>query len=313
MSHMIEVGRSFRAMNTDVTVAVSVHSADASLATNAIEEVECRFREAEAALSRFNPDSELSRLNSAAGIPFKSSTILFNAVSAAVHAARATHGIFDPTILNDLVAAGYDRSFDRLAYRSQPATSAPQCSRNWLDIGLDATTSVIRIPSGCSLDLGGIGKGWTIDRAAEDLRSFPGFALDAGGDIVVEGTQADGDPWTVGVSNPFAEDKNLMVLELTGGAVCTSSTLRRAWYSPEGNRHHIIDPRTGRPAHSGVVAATVTAPTAVKAETVAKVAIILGEEDGMRFIRRQRTEGLLVMEDGSFSTSSNFKDKSYVA
>lgn len=314
MSYIVEVSRSFRAMNTGVSGVVSVQQAHGCEATRALEGVECRFREAEAILSRFNPDSELSRLNAAAGHPFEASSILFEVVSAAVHAARVSHGIFDPTILDRLIAAGYDCSFEMLGFGSPSVENSPCSPHDWRDISLDATASLICIPAGCSLDLGGIGKGWAVDRAAEDLRRFPGFALDAGGDIALQGSQADGSPWTVGISNPFAESENLMILGMTSGAVCTSSTLHRAWGPTEGKRHHIIDPRTGRPARSGVVAATVTAPSAAEAETVAKAAIILGEDAGIAFIKRQRgTEGLLVLEDGRLAASSGFKDGCYVA
>jgi len=305
-----EITRCFRAMNTDVRLVVCAPTVRLPEAARAADEVQGLFGRAEATLSRFIGDSELSRLNKSAGYPFKASPMLLEAVAASVRAARLSDGIFDPTILPCLLAAGYDASFERL---TAPHCNTPLPTPNhydWNDIVLDPRTSTIYLPFGASLDLGGIAKGWTVDRAAERVNGFPGFAVDAGGDIVVGGAQADGQPWTIGIADPFSETNDLMMTELTGGAVCTSSTVRRRWTLGEVSRHHIIDPRTGEPAKSGVVAATVAAGTAAQAETIAKVAIILGEKEGMEFIQRQDgVEGLLVLGNNRISCSPGFKGK----
>ncbi len=170
------------------------------------------------------------------------------------------------------------------------------------------------MPAGCSLDLGGIGKGWTVDRACRQLQTFSGYAVDAGGDMVVGGTPAEGSMWTVGVADPFNPDHDLIVLELDRGAVCTSSTARRRWKMGAEWRHHLIDPRTGKASASGIVAATVTADSAARAETVTKAAIILGPQAGLRFIEEQAgVEGLLVLADGSLLASAGFKGVQRVA
>jgi len=310
MACLWEIGRSFRAMNTDIRLAVCAPTARLGEASRAADEVQELFGRAEATLSRFIPDSELSRLNKSAGYPFRASPMLFEAVATSMQAARLSDGIFDPTILPCLVAAGYGNSFERLTARPCKTPLPAANRRNWNDIGLDPRTSTIYVPFGASLDLGGIAKGWTVDRAAERLSSFPGFAVDAGGDIVVGGVQADGQPWTIGVADPFSETDDLMVIELTRGAVCTSSTLRRRWTVGEVTHHHIVDPRTGRSTDSGVVAATVTAENAARAETIAKVAIILGDKEGMEFIRAQSgVEGLLVLEGNCLSSSPGFKGR----
>ncbi len=196
----------------------------------ALEQVLRTFTEAEKTLSRFNRESELSRMNAFAGRPFKASPLLFEVVIASINAARATDGLFDPTILHDLLVAGYDRSFDELAGRHNDSQGLFTRHRySWRDVRLDTRLLTIKMPEGCGLDLGGIGKGWTVDRACDGLRAFPGYALDAGGDIRVEGTRAGGSSWTIGVADPFKQEHDLLVLELSQGAVCTSTTVRRRW------------------------------------------------------------------------------------
>lgn len=315
MKRLLEMVRSFRAMNTDIESIVCVPNEREEEGEQVLSRVERLFGEVERALSRFDPDSELHRLNARAGRHFAASPRLFEVVAASLNAARATGGIFDPTVLNSLVAAGYDRSFDELAGGNNGSPVLLRPGRySWHDIVMDTYHSIIKMPEGCSLDLGGIGKGWTVDRASCELRAYPGFAIDAGGDIMVGGTRADGSPWTVGVADPFIPDHDLLVLELNRGAVATSTTARRQWQVAGSRRHHLIDPRTGKPAASGVVAATVTAESAVRAETTAKAALILGNDAGMEFIERQNgIQGLLVLSDSKCVSTAGFQEVQYAA
>jgi thiamine biosynthesis lipoprotein len=307
MTTLTEVTRAFRAMNTDVNAAVCAPAADTARAAAALAAVETFFRGAEARLSRFLPDSELSALNRAGRRPFPASTELYDVVAAALDFAARTGGRFDPAILPGLVAAGYDRSFETLASRPA-APPAPARQATWREVKLDPRQRTITLPADGALDLGGIGKGWTADRAAAGLRRFTGFVIDAGGDIVADGVQAEGSPWTIGVADPFDGGRDLGVLALHGGAVCTSSTLKRSWQSGGGAAHHIIDPRTGRPAFSGVVAATVRADTAAAAEVLAKTAVIMGERDALSFINGwPGAAGLLVLENGAVRYTNGFR------
>jgi thiamine biosynthesis lipoprotein len=290
-------------MNTDVEVVLVVdRCAGDPTVEAALDEVERLFVRGEAALSRFRPDSELCALNRHAGQPFAASPLLFTVVAAALAAARATHGLFDPTVLRALEAAGYDRSFEHVA----GSAAAPRRQRRWAaggwdQIHLDPDPRRISLPRGCGLDLGGIAKGWTVDQAARELaaRGFNSYAVDAGGDLYVAGQQVDGRPWLVGVEDPRAPGRDLLVLQRQDGAVATSSSHRRRWRRDGRERHHLIDPRTGQPSDTGVLAATVLAPSVARAEILAKAALLLGPRDGMRFLEQQAdAAGLLVLEDG---------------
>ncbi len=301
-----EVTRVFRAMNTDISTVVCARVEDAAEAAAALESVESTFRCAEARLSRFQPDSELSALNRCGGRPFSASRELYDLVAVAVNFARRTGGRFDPAVLPGLVAAGYDRSFETLAPRRETAPLLVK-RRTWREVRLDYDRRCITLPRHGSIDLGGIGKGWTADHAAATLGHFLGFIIDAGGDIVAGGTQASGEPWTIGIADPFDADRDLAVLSLTEGAVCTSSTRKRRWPCGNGEAHHIINPRTGHPARSGVAAATVLADDAATAEVLAKTAIILGEKSALEFIGGWPGAAVcLVLDDGEVRYTDGF-------
>ena len=310
-----EVSRAFRAMNTEVTAIIVAEREREDEAACALGRVETLFAEVEAALSRFRPESELSALNRAAGAPFLASPLLFEVVTLALEAARATDGLFDPTVLGALAAAGYDRSFELLtadaASAHPPPPSAPG---SWRDVRLDPARRIIHLPPGCGLDLGGIGKGWAVDQAVEALRPFGSFAVDAGGDLYAAGTQADGSPWTVGVEDPRDAERDLLVLAVRDRAVATSSVARRRWRQGGQERHHLIDPRTGLPAESGVLSVTVVAGTVARAEVIAKVALLLGPDEGWRFLDGQPdTSGLLVLADGQVELSAGLGEARHVA
>ena len=309
MSDLIEVTRSFWSMNTDVEAIICQPVDQQITAEKALSHVQSIFAEVETALSRFSMTNELSRLNQSGGIPFIASQHLFTVVSAAKAAANFTGGIYDPTILPDLLAAGYDRSFEKLSDDPDSPLYQLNSRFNWRDIILDAEKSAVTLPSGCGLDLGGIAKGWTVDRVSEELKNTSGFAVNAGGDMFLGGNRADGSLWSVGVADPLHPALNLTVLELTNCAVCTSSTTRRNWRRGGVYGHHLIDPRSGKPAVSAVISATVIAETAVEAEIIAKTALILGPIEGMEFIESQNdVKGILALETGEMLQSKNCRE-----
>ncbi len=310
MYKIIEVTHQFRAMNTDIETIICMPDGEYESGKKLLKQAESMFRLIENILSRFNEDSELSLLNASAGSPFKANSVLFDVVKAALEAAKQTGGAFDPTLLDYLKAAGYDRSFEDSALpRKTPVPELPSKRFRWQNIRLDPASSTIYMPPGCHLDLGGIGKGWAVDQISDILKYSPGYAIDAGGDIRVGGRQASGEPWTIGIADPFQENLNIETVELRTGSICTSTSQRRKWQIGGLWQHHIIDPSTGRPTQSEVVSASVLAPSAVQAETLAKAAIILGPREGLELLEKQPgVSGLLVFQAGRLLTSDGFPE-----
>jgi thiamine biosynthesis lipoprotein len=247
--------------------------------------IEALFAAYERTMSRFLPDSELCALNAATGAPFEASPVLFDAVRLALEWSRATHGTFDPTLLDELEAAGYDRPFDQLAGRIAPRPSPPPPhDARWREITLDEPRRTITLPAGVRVDLGGIGKGFTVDRAMALLGEGANAMINASGDLYAAGDGPEGDGWYVGVANPFEADHDVAVLRVRDRGVATSGSARRHWTAGDRRYHHLIDPRAGVSSDSDLLTATVVAPTATEADVLAKTAYLLGSDDGVSLI-----------------------------
>ena len=258
------------------------------------------FSEWEQTLSRFIPESELSQLNQQAGTPVAVSDLLYDVLATALTAARATEGVFDPAMLDQLVHSGYDRTFDDLpAVRFDPIIPGEPGGR-WRGIKVDPIRRHVTLPAGIKLDFGGIAKGMAVDAALERLRqSGAGQAMvNAGGDLAVLGLPPAADQWPVAVSG---RDR-FWSIPLISGAVATTGIAHRHWWQGNTLRHHILDPRTGLPAQSDLWSVTVVADRCEQAEVAAKVAFILGSRSGANFLREHRVAGLLVHADGTWET-----------
>jgi thiamine biosynthesis lipoprotein len=281
--------RTFAAMGTMVDVLLPVDRRDA------ISPVRELFTDWEAKLSRFVPESQLSRLNARAGDAVEVDQVVFDVVDAAVDAGHATGGLFDPTLLRQLVRLGYAESFTRLPRAPGPACGSPS-SGDWRQIELDASSRTVRLPVGCTLDLGGIAKGMAVDAALDVLRErgVPSALVSAGGDLAVLGLPLEGRAWHVLVGeNSLGE-----TVDLTRGALATSGVARRSWMQGGVARHHLLDPRTGEPAESDLYEVTVAAATCRMAEVAATASFVLGADRAADFVAAHRLAALFTRRDG---------------
>jgi thiamine biosynthesis lipoprotein len=315
----------FRAMGCHMLAAIDT---DDIQADEQLRRAPAWFARWEQRLSRFRPDSELARVNARAGQPTRVSPVFWSVLQAAAQAASESDGLVTPTVLDALAAAGYDRTFDELGRMDQrsvdaaaiaqgfPAAARPSPAHNWRTILLDPHHRTIRLPPGMRLDLGGIAKGWAGAQALERLRHLGPTLVDVGGDIAVSGPRVDSAPWPIGIANPFTPEELLELVLVLSGGVATSGRDYRRWLQGTAWRHHIIDPRSGQPAATDVLSATVIAPQVLAAEVGAKVALILGSVDGLAWIEaRSHLAALLVREDGTVIRSSrlaHFVDSVYV-
>lgn len=303
---------SFRAMNTDIELRLYGLKARADAT---VETVKRLFEEAEDCLSRFRPTSELSRLNQN-GYLEGASPLLFESVSRALAMAALSQGIFDPTILNALEAAGYNRSFEQIGWMSgsldhSAYTRVPGFNQ-YRQLVLEKTGRVIRLPYNTRLDLGGIAKGMTVDHTARVLfkAGFTTFLVSAGGDMFTAGAPPSTPAgWQVGVLDPLILEGDLTRLLVRDRAIATSAVTRRRWLKGGRLQNHLIDPRTGQPVENGLASVTVVAPTTALADVLAKTALILGLEAGRLFIQEQpNCAALFVGLDGSLYRTTNLKE-----
>lgn len=243
------------------------------LAKTAIDHLERRW-------SRFLSESDISRLNHAAGSIVHLDPATLVLLQAMLDGWRATTGAFDPTLLVPLVGLGYGVSW------SDPSavTSLPHAAllRGDLDqLALDHERNLVRAPDGMCLDPGGIGKGLAADLVVGQLidAGADGASVSIGGDVAVQGVAPQPEGWLIGVADPMHLETEAAQLMMVGGGAATSGTLRRCWRGDHGEPlHHLLDPATGRPAHHSreIVAVTVVAGTAAWAEVWTKAVMVRG-------------------------------------
>lgn len=283
---ILEVVHTFRAMNTGVEI--TVFTADTNRAIGAAQQVEGLFRHNEAVLSRFWVQSELTRLNRT-GFLENASDLLYDNIAAACRMRELTEGIFDPTLLDALEAAGYDRSFELIAKGYPQLFTLHQLDNlgrwkpqnpHWIE--LDPAQKSIKLGPGVRIDLGGIAKGTTVDQATSLLRQagFTDFTVSAGGDMFVQGRPPHRhEGWQVLIDDPNHKGAEpVAYLYASNEAVATSSSTGRSWYLGRQRYHHLIDPRTHEPANTLIASVTVVAASVMLADVMAKTALILGPQ-----------------------------------
>jgi thiamine biosynthesis lipoprotein len=252
------------------------------------------------ACSRFRDDSEISRLNAAAGQAVVVGPVLLEAVGAALRAARLTAGDVDPTVGGALIALGYDRSFESIgdaAVRSGPLAAVP----GWRTVRVDREAATVRLAPGVSLDLGATAKALAADHAAAAALEAAGCGVlvSFGGDLAIAGA-APGLGWRVRVTDDHragVEAPGQWITVGTGG-LATSSVAVRRWQTDAGDAHHLIDPATGRSVDSVWRTVSVCAASCLDANIASTAAIVRGSRavawlDGLKLPSR------LVRVDGT--------------
>jgi thiamine biosynthesis lipoprotein len=268
------------------TVSILVH--DAAVAAAATGGVLDRIEAWAGRLTRFDPQSELMRLNDAPSSRVPIGPTLTAVLDWARTAEGITDGIVDVALLDARLAAeaGTDPS--------RPMVSA---GRRW-SLARGPRCSVVRREPGVRFDLDGVAKGWLADRA---LAITPGRSALVDGDGDVAARVAPGDDWAIGIADPREPGALLATVRLDAPAglrrlgLATSGTSNHRWSHASGGTHHLIDPRTLRPAETDIVQATVLAGSAREAEAFAKTAVILGSARAFDRLARPGVYGVLVL------------------
>lgn len=286
--------------------------ADAELAADTLVQVEALFDAAEERLTRFSETSELARLNARSNQWVSVSNVLWNVITKAIQLAEQTDGLFDPTLLNALVAAGYDRSFHELASNGNGTTNAmaPSLTVNkgrWRSVALDASHHAIWLPAGVRIDLGGIGKGYTAQQAIHFLSQWGPCLIDAGGDLVAGDAPATLPGWPVALAAPTQHDEevagDLAQIWLKNATLATSGIDYRHWQQHGQRMHHLIDPRTGQPAATDLMTASVLAADATVAEAWATALLVAGQVQAEKVVAEKGLAVALVNQAGGLTVA----------
>ncbi len=269
-------------------------------------EIQAQLLDFDRRLSRFRPESELSVFNRDSRQEVPASNLLRMAVKAGIWSAELSGGLVDPTLLAQLEAAGYARSFEgrRSASLAEALASAPprrpaaaDPAAPWRSFEVLDEAESIRRPPGLRFDTGGIGKGLAADLVANRLTSYGRYAIDLGGDVRVGGMEPEGEPVEIEVRHPLSGE-SADRFRVGRGAVATSGLDARLWSRSDGSHaHHLIDPSSGQPAWTGLICASARAPTAIEADALAKFALLSGEDDARDVLAEHG--GLMVRDDGA--------------
>lgn len=287
----------FRALGTYVHLQTS---GDLSVARRRAEEI---LGAVDLACSRFRPDSDLSRVNAAQGSWTRVSPLFLAALRVALTAASDTDGILDPCLGRNLVEVGYDVDFHRVRaradLRSVPAPAPAYGS--WTGVVVD--DSRVKLPSGIALDLGATAKAWASDLVAHSIAEESGAAvlISLGGDVSVAGAHPGGDGWPIEITErPGGTGETVPAdsIWLGSGGLATSSTQVRRWRAGGSEYHHVIDPRTGRPADGPWRTVTATGPSCVAANVASTAALVLGAA-AVDWLDGRTISARLIAHDGS--------------
>lgn len=267
------------------TVTIHIGGSDGASSEESAELARLRLLDTHQRLSRFIDGSELSCLNRDPRWQVPASPLMLSLARAVGFAGSRSAGLVDATLLDSLERVGYGETLckrrrpslaEALSSRVKRTPGRPNPSAHWRSIHVDQGTATIVRPPGVRLDSGGIAKGLVADLMAATLREHETFAVDCCGDIRIGGTA--GLERTVLVEDPFGGTP-IHDLKLRDGAIATSGIGRRCWVGPDGRAaHHILDPRSGEPAFTGIVQVSSVAPSALLAEVYAKSALLAGTD-----------------------------------
>lgn len=246
------------------------------------------FQKIEQACSRFSPDSELMKACQQIEIPVPVSPLLFEPLKIALEVAKWTDGIFDPTVGKVMEDHGFNRHY----LTGQSLQSVAADSVTYRDIVLDEQDHTLYLQKPLVIDLGAVAKGFAIDLAANELKEFEGFVVNAGGDLFAGGTDKSVNVWKIGIQHPEQKGQIIETIEISNEAICTSGSYERKSAKING-MHHLIHPKT-KQSPNDWISCSVIAPFAMLADAVSTATFLLGLDSGKAFIEQAELKGILI-------------------
>ncbi len=276
------------------------------------QEIENWFEQFENICSRFRPTSELSLLNNQPNeTVIQINPTLYEILKTASHYSTLTDFYFNPFLGKAIKAYGYKETFNEIKDKSD-LVIAPYQYECYMDepiVFLPVINGVIKkIDS--EIDLGGIAKGWSVDKVASIVKEFglENGIVNAGGDIFVWGEEER----TIGVQHPSPEhgDKDIIQFKMRNGGIATSNTLYRSWNASGKRVHHILDGREGSPSNSDIVQATVFSSNTAEADVLAKILCMHNFKEAIPWLMKHfpHTGCILVKNEGQVAISQSVKN-----
>jgi thiamine biosynthesis lipoprotein len=305
------------AMGTEVHfVAYTTPKLDEGAIQSALKSAHAEIVRVESVMTSWRDTSEIGRVNVGAGTAVNVSDETIAVLEKSRWAGDVSGGVFDITFhaLGDLWKFGDAAE----ANPKLPDAKTVREKKKLVDyrkVKIDAAAHTVTIAKGMRIDLGGIAKGYAVDRAAAVLKAagLADFLAQAGGDLYGSGTKPDGSPWVSGIQDPRADQGvYFAVIELTNHAFSTAGDYARAFILGGKRYHHIIDPRTGYPA-TACRSVTVWAGDAFTADAIDDAVFILGPEKGLPLVEAQPDAGAVIVDkDNKVWISERLKGKVHV-
>ncbi len=293
----------------DTSVDLQFAHENRGFASSLEDEVFTEIDRLEKLFSRTIEDSDINLINSSAGEkPARISEEVLHVIEKALYYARLSEGYFDPTIAPLIDTWGFLGQQFRLPDQGEIDSAMELVDFNLVQV--DRNSYTVFLPErGMSIELGGIAKGYIVDRALDILKNagIEHAFINVGGDIGLIGSKPDGEPWRIGVRHP-REDAIVAVFPLSDGAVVTSGDYQRYFTENEVNYHHLLDPNTGYPARK-LISVTVVADTVLEADALSTAIFIMGPEKGLTLLENlPGVEGLLITPEFDILLSSGLED-----
>ena len=271
-----------------------------------------RLEQLEQRWSRFISSSDVCALNQSKGVAISVHPDTITLVRYLVAAQRLTNRFFDPTLLPSLVQLGYARSITNASLVTQLDGSL-RWGEPLIATSIDVENSTITLPTGLTLDPGGLGKGLAADIVASELRALgaEGVCISIGGDIRCAGIGPIDGAWSIPVASPFVASEVLATATLFDGAIATSSLDAKTWSVGNKEMHHVLSPKTGLPLQKSVeqvIQTSVIGAEAVWAEVFATVVLVAGVVEGFTQVEAAGLAALAVFADGRCVMSSHWKE-----
>ena len=286
------------------TVAELVTEAGALF--EASEMLERELERIDLAASRFRDDSDLSRLNAAAGREVVVGPDLFEAIEVALAMAEATGGLVDPTVGMAMQRLGYDRDFADVMHGVDGQLPAERPVPGWRSVSVDADRRAVCLPANTSLDLGATAKALAADRAAANIHGALGCGVlvSLGGDASAAGPAPVGG-FSIGIADACTTREPAEAIAISSGGLASSGVVVRQWRLGPHQVHHIVDPATGLSAAPCWRTVSVAAETCVQANAASTAAIVLGER-AVAWLEERRLPARLVRVDGTVITTDGW-------
>ena len=260
-------------------------------------------------LSRHIFESDVNRINEGAGrYPVKVEAETIQVIKKALEVAELSRGAFDPTVGALLELWGWGTDKLRVPSEEEIVAVLPLVDYKKVEVDGESSTVYLAEP-GMKLDLGGIAKGFIVDRGLMAAKGYPfrGLFINAGGDISILGEKPSGEKWRVAVQSPWDPLTWVAVLETAGGSIATSGNYQR-YFEEDGQLfHHILNPWDGFPAQE-LSSVTILAPEAAVADALSTAVFVLGKDKGLSLLESMEgIEGLIIDKEGNIFISSGLK------